>query len=185
MRLPQGPRWRSGGPVSWLWRVTRAETTSSTFRHWMRFSWCFPSSLQTKWEACCLILKSSVDCWRKMAPLPNITATCLERVWSAVCEVLPGVAQSLNSYWDMDWCLAPHAMPTAEFFYAGASGDRADCWRRPYIRCIPNQEAAAVCVFYCFISTFKSAPIISVLWCLFVFEVHLCISDNVSCVLRW
>lgn len=28
----RGQRWRSGGPVSWLWRATRAETTSSTFR---------------------------------------------------------------------------------------------------------------------------------------------------------
>ena len=32
MRLLQGRRWRSGGPVSWLWRATRAATTSSTFK---------------------------------------------------------------------------------------------------------------------------------------------------------
>lgn len=34
MRLLQGQRWRSGGPGSWLWRATRAATTSSTFSEW-------------------------------------------------------------------------------------------------------------------------------------------------------
>lgn len=28
----QGPRWRSGGPGSWLWRATRVATTSLTFK---------------------------------------------------------------------------------------------------------------------------------------------------------
>lgn len=36
MRLLQGRRWRSGGPVSWLWRATRAATTSSTFKEEVR-----------------------------------------------------------------------------------------------------------------------------------------------------
>lgn len=171
MRLPQGQRWRSGGPVSWLWRATRAATTSSTFRVWgaahpaVFYRWAgklagwlqvisFPLALPWSMKTVLFLIffYPGSELFRQYGKL------CVQVIDETFVEQPFWHAVAISYFWDRYplWC---PLIVIAEVFYAGKCGVKADCDREGIHE--TNQDAAAVCVFYCSaVSCHRLKPVI-------------------------
>lgn len=148
MRLLPGPRWRSGGPASWPWRVTRAATISSTCRG--RSAAAVSYRWSGKLAGCFLSPWTTETAFIKLFSSKIQVQIFCDIMVNRACQLL--MRHLLQPFWLSGTLFPLWFLPImiAELFYA-ASCDVEANWQRRTLIHETNQEAAVVCVlYYCF-----------------------------------